>query len=136
MGWPGVLLGAIVEPPIEPDWGPVASAPSPEAAKMPTDRADSTPASNSEVILMVIMVRLQDESLPDVGVKGSTVPTSQPSIGNDCVNGSSIAAMACVIQAPGPSMAAVVSERSDSALVKKHRERSIPIRQTIDRKVY
>ncbi|TFB37221.1 hypothetical protein E3W21_20980 [Pseudomonas sp. F01002] len=58
-GWPGLLLGAIVEPPVEPDWVPVASAPSPEAAKMPTDMADSTPASNSEVILMVIMVRLQ-----------------------------------------------------------------------------
>lgn len=33
-------------------------------------------------------------------------------------------------------MAAMVSERSASALVKKHRERRIPIRQTIDRKVY
>jgi hypothetical protein len=50
------LFGAIVEPPIEPDWVPVASAPSPEPAKMPTDMADS--ASNSEVILMLIMVRL------------------------------------------------------------------------------
>lgn len=58
-GWPGLLLGAIVERPIEFDWVPVASARSPGAAKMSTDMADSTPASNSEVILMLIMVRLQ-----------------------------------------------------------------------------
>ncbi|KJZ65302.1 hypothetical protein VD17_13545 [Pseudomonas fluorescens] len=52
----------MVEPPVETDWVPVALAPSPKAAKVPADMADSNPASNSEVILMVIMVRLQDES--------------------------------------------------------------------------
>ncbi|KAA0977057.1 hypothetical protein FQ187_27225 [Pseudomonas sp. ANT_J28] len=166
-GWPGLLLGAIVKPLTEPDWGPVASAPSPEAEKMPTDRADSTPASNSEVILMVIMVRLQDESLPDVGVKDRALASvrhdpfvahdafqyvhlqafsaskgtrairaitgQRPSIGNGRVIGSSLAAMACVIQAPRPSMAAMFSKRSASARVKKHCERRIPIRQSIDR---
>jgi hypothetical protein len=49
----------MVEPPVDPDLIPVASAPSPGAAKVPTDMADSTPASNSEVILMIIMVRIQ-----------------------------------------------------------------------------
>jgi hypothetical protein len=49
----------MVEPPVDPGLVPVASAPSPEAAKMPTDMADSTPASNSDEILMIIMVRIQ-----------------------------------------------------------------------------
>ncbi|KDD65521.1 hypothetical protein V466_29785 [Pseudomonas mandelii PD30] len=63
-------MGTMVEPLVDPGWVPVASAPSPEAAKKPTDMADSTPASNSEVILVVIMARLQDESLPGIlGIK-------------------------------------------------------------------
>jgi hypothetical protein len=62
--WPpegalGLLLGAIVEPPVDPDWVPVASAPSPDAAKALADAAANRLASNSEVNLMFIRVRLQ-----------------------------------------------------------------------------
>jgi hypothetical protein len=61
-GVPGLLLGAMVEPPVDPDFVPVASAPSPVAANVAAD-ADAIRAANSnEVILMFIMVRLQKMS--------------------------------------------------------------------------
>ncbi|MCP1500849.1 hypothetical protein J2Y86_005556 [Pseudomonas migulae] len=52
-------MGAIVEPPVDPDWVPVASVPSPDAAKALADAAANRLASNSEVNLMFIRVRLQ-----------------------------------------------------------------------------
>lgn len=58
-GAPVVLLGDIVEPPVEPDLVPVASAPSPEAAYVAKEAADNKPASIREEILRLIMVRLQ-----------------------------------------------------------------------------
>lgn len=59
-GSAGVLWsGAMVEPLVAPDWVPVASGLSLDAAKVASEAADSNPANNSEVILMFIMVRLQ-----------------------------------------------------------------------------
>jgi hypothetical protein len=49
----------MVEPLVAPDWVPVASGLSLDAAKVASEAADSNPANNSEVILMFIMVRLQ-----------------------------------------------------------------------------
>jgi hypothetical protein len=56
----GVLSGGMAEPLIEPDCAPVASAPSPDAAKVVTDAADNKPARIREVTLMFIMVRLPE----------------------------------------------------------------------------
>lgn len=58
-GEPGVLSGGMVEPLVAPDFVPVASAPSPEAAKVAAEAALSNPARKIEVILMFIRVRLQ-----------------------------------------------------------------------------
>jgi hypothetical protein len=58
-GEAGVLSGGDCGPLTEPDRVPVASAPSPEAAKADNEAADKKPASSSEVSLMFIMVRLR-----------------------------------------------------------------------------
>jgi hypothetical protein len=49
-------------PLVAPDLVPVASAPSPDAAKVAKGAAQSKPARNSEVSLVLIMVRLQKMS--------------------------------------------------------------------------
>lgn len=58
-GEPGVLSGGMVEPLVAPDFVPVASAPSPEAAKVAAEAALSNPARKIVVILRFIRVRLQ-----------------------------------------------------------------------------
>jgi hypothetical protein len=55
----GVLSGGVCGPLTAPDFVPVASAPSPEAARAARDVADNKPASSIAGILMFIMVRLQ-----------------------------------------------------------------------------
>jgi hypothetical protein len=57
-----VLSGCIVELLMPPDLAPVASAPSSAAAKVLADAVTSSPANNSEVILMFIRVRLHKMS--------------------------------------------------------------------------
>jgi hypothetical protein len=57
----------MVEPLVAPDLVPVASAPS-LAAKLAAEAVASRPASNNEVSLRVIMVRLQKGDLPDIGL--------------------------------------------------------------------
>ena len=61
-GEPGVLSGGIVELLMPPDLVPVASAPSPDVAKMLADAPANSPANNREVILMFIRVRLHKMS--------------------------------------------------------------------------
>jgi hypothetical protein len=53
-----VLSGGMTGPLVAPDLVPVASAPSPEAAKLAVEAIESNPANSSEVHLMLIMVRL------------------------------------------------------------------------------
>ena len=54
----GVLSGGMTGPLVAPDLVPVASAPSPDAAKLAVEAIESNPAKSSEVHLMLIMVRL------------------------------------------------------------------------------
>jgi hypothetical protein len=55
-----------------PDLVPVASAPS-LAAKLAADAVASRPASNNEVSLRVIMIRLQKGHVPDIGLTRRTL---------------------------------------------------------------
>jgi hypothetical protein len=70
-----VLSGGIVELLMPPDLVPVASAPTPDAAKMLADAPANSPANNRGVILMFIRVSIKNEPLPDIGVRaGGLVP--------------------------------------------------------------
>ncbi len=71
-GAPGVLSGGVVVLVGPPDLVPVASAPS-LTAKLAVDAVASSPASNSEVSLRVIMIRLHKGSVPDIGLTRRTL---------------------------------------------------------------
>ena len=66
-GAPGVLFGGMVVLVGPPDLVPVASAPS-LAAKLAAEAVANRPASNNEVNLRVIMIRLQKGDVPDIGL--------------------------------------------------------------------
>jgi hypothetical protein len=67
-----VLSGGVVVLVGPPDLVPVASAPS-LAAKLAADAVASRPASNNEVSLRVIMIRLQKGDVPDIGLTRRTL---------------------------------------------------------------
>jgi hypothetical protein len=76
-GAPGVLSGGMVVPLVAPDLVPAASVPS-LAAKLAADAEASSAASKSEVSLRVIMVRLLEGDLPDIGL-------ARLALGADCL---------------------------------------------------
>ncbi|CAI8747198.1 hypothetical protein EMIT0347P_10102 [Pseudomonas sp. IT-347P] len=71
-GEPGVLSGGVVVLVGPPDLVPVASAPS-LAAKLAAEALARSPASNNEVSLRVIMVRLLKGSVPVIGLTRRTL---------------------------------------------------------------